>query len=324
MRRARKRRWGSTPTVYDAFMSSSHQPVPDHIARTVTARLSTPSPDGTWAPAHERVGTLVVGIACLVGIVGFVWPFLLPLVGADVRPETGRVTPLLLASITGLSLVAILADLGSRDVRPAKVVALLGVLVAINAVLRLLPTFLGASPVFLLIILAGAVFGAAVGFQVGALTILVSSFLTGGIGPWLPYQMLGAGWVGLSAGWLPRDVPSSRGRLVTIAVFGAAWGLLYGALLNLSFWPFTAPADSSHPGLAWSPGMSLAETFSTYARFYTVTSLPYDAVRSIANVALILALGGPILRLLERYRRRFTWQPIEFDSPPSLTTDETR
>ena len=36
-------------------------------------------------------------------------------------------------------------------------------------------------------------------FLLGVLTLLVSAILTGGVGPWLPYQMFTAGWVGLSA-----------------------------------------------------------------------------------------------------------------------------
>ena len=87
--------------------------------------------------------------------------------------------------------------------------ALLASMVAIGAVARLIPSFLGASPIFLLVILGGYVFGPAFGFQLGALTLAVSAFLTGGIGPWVPYQMLGVGWVGMFAGLLPK--PAQRG-----------------------------------------------------------------------------------------------------------------
>ena len=42
--------------------------------------------------------------------------------------------------------------------------------------------------------------GSRLGFMMGALTMLVSGPLTaGGIGPWTPYQMMAAGWVGLGA-----------------------------------------------------------------------------------------------------------------------------
>ncbi len=276
-------------------------------------RLRQDAEDVEWSASRRRapfLSALAVAVASVVGLLGFLWPFLLPIAAADGTERAGQAAPFAVAIITGLCLVAILGEFSGGAVRPARIVALLGVLVAINATLRLLPTFLGASPVFLLIILAGAVFGPALGFQLGALTMLVSSLLIGGFGPWLPYQMLAAGWVGLSAGLLPALDGRPRIRLVLLAGFGAGWGLLYGALLNLSFWPFTAPGVEYEVGLSWVPGMSAAETLDTYARFYLITSLPHDLTRAIANAVLVVALGGPILRLLGRYRDRFTWQPF--------------
>ena len=165
-----------------------------------------------------------IGLASLIGLIGYLWPFLIPFADLDGPTAATQAAPFLLAGVTGLCLLAILGELSSGSVRPSRIVALLGVLVAINATLRLLPTFLGVSPVFLLIILVGAVFGGTIGFQLGALSLLVSAFLTGGVGPWLPYQMLGAGWVGLTAGLLPRLEDAPRWRLVVLAVFGAVWG----------------------------------------------------------------------------------------------------
>ena len=100
-----------------------------------------------------------------------------------------------------------------------------------------------------------------------------------------------------------------RVRLTVIAVFGAIWGILFGALMNLWFWPFAAPGAGADAGLYWSPELGLVETIERYLRFYAVTSLGFDMARVIGNVVLVLVFGGPILRLLERYRSRFTWQP---------------
>jgi energy-coupling factor transport system substrate-specific component len=255
---------------------------------------------------------VVVLIASLVGLAGFFYPFLLPAVRrtGDQGSHAGD-APLVFAAVTALCLLAIVVELssGMAAASASKTVALLGVLVATDATLRLAPSFLGASPIFLLILLVGAVYGSAFGFLMGALTILVSAFLTGGLGPWLPYQMLGAGWVGLTAGWLPRP-PNPRHRLILLAGFGALWGLLFGALLNLWFWPFAAPGADTDAGLYWTPDLSLGETLIHYARFYLVTSLGFDLFRAAGNALLVLALGGPILRVLERFRSRFTWQPF--------------
>jgi energy-coupling factor transport system substrate-specific component len=119
--------------------------------------------------------------------------------------------------------------------------------------------------------------------------------------------MLGVGWVGLTAGWLPHP-PVFRRRLLLLAAFGAAWGFLYGAILNLWSWPFAAPGLTGDVGLYWSPDLSFAQTLSHYARFYLVTSLWYDLFRAAGNAALVLTLGGPALRVLERFRSRFAWE----------------
>lgn len=263
-----------------------------------------------------RFGSPLVLLMSAVGLISFLYPFFLPaLAGIQSHPQrAGIETPLLFTALGGLCLLVIILELQGRTDRidhgASKMVALLGVLVAVDATLRLIPTLLGASPVFFLIILAGFSFGANVGFLMGALTLLVSALITGGLGPWLPYQMLGAGWIGLTAGWLPHSAnPGSRRDLATLAGFGAVWGFLYGAILNLTEWPFAAPGLRESAGLYWVAGMSLGETFSTYARFYLTTSLVYDSFRAVANVVLVLALARPVLRLFERYRTRFTWEP---------------
>ncbi|MGN6032381.1 MAG: ECF transporter S component [Thermomicrobiales bacterium] len=264
-------------------------------------------------------------VASVVGLAGFLGPFLLPLVqgpDASTSAHSGD-APVLFALLTCLSLVAMLVSVADDhgDVGRAKTVALLGVLVAIDASLRLLPSVLGASPVFLLIILVGAVFGPTLGFQMGTMTLLLSALLTGGIGPWLPFQMIVSGWIGLSAGWLPA-LRSARMRIVVLAAFGAVWGLAFGVLMNLWFWPFAAPGVEADVGLYWTPGLSFAETVARYARFYLVTSLPFDAFRAVGNVVLMLALGPAVIRLLERYRLRFSWAPWQDDGASSLAADD--
>src|SRR5690606_26029975 len=132
---------------------------------------------------------------------------------------------------------------------------------------------------------AGYAYGAEFGFLMGALTLFVSAIITGGLGPWLPYQMLGAGWVGMTAGWLPRrGTPGNRWQVVMLAAFGGLWGFLYGAVLNLMEWPFAAPGLAEQAGLYWVPGMSAGETLAAYTRFYLTTSLVYDTFRAAANV----------------------------------------
>jgi energy-coupling factor transport system substrate-specific component len=281
------------------------------IERAQSSASANPKGDAEeFVPRASARPSWIVIVASLIGAAGFLYPFLLPTIaqGDDTVAHASE-APLMLAVVTALCLLAIVVDLDAAGAgTSSKTVALLGVLVSFDAALRLAPTLLGASPIFVLIVMAGAVYGSSFGFQMGALTLLVSAFLTGGLGPWLPYQMLGAGWVGLTAGWLPKP-SSARARLIWIAGFAAVWGFAYGALLNLWFWPFSAPGIGADAGLYWSPGLSAAGALHRYLRFYLVTSFGYDLARAAGNVALTLLLGGPLLLVLERFKAKFEWRP---------------
>ena len=212
----------------------------------------------------------------------------------------------------------LLIETGGGADPDAKRVALLGVLVAANAALRLIPGIFGASPIFFLPICVGFVWGPSFGFLLGAASIAVSGLLTGGIGPWLPFQMMTLGWVGLTAGVVgiltPRP-PSRDGKgetehdlrhvpathsfvpspqsLVLLAIFGAVWGFLFGAIMNLWFWPFAAPASPAESGLYWAPGLGVGETVRRYLVFYGATSAVYDAFRAAGMWRCSPSSGGP-------------------------------
>lgn len=258
---------------------------------------------------ETRGGSGLIWIASLLGLGVYFYPFILPAIATTTsgQARTGE-APILLVGLMALIIAAILRELDPMQMEygASRMIALLAALVAIGAISRLIPSFLGATPIFLLVILSGYVFGPAFGFQVGALTLAVSAFITGGIGPWVPYQMLGVGWVGMGAGFLP--VPEQRsGQVAWLAAYGAVSGMIFGALLNLWFWPFTAPGADVQASLAWSPDLTLAEAFARYAHFYLVTSFWFDFFRAIGNVVLILLLAKPLLGTLERCRDRFHW-----------------
>ena len=143
-------------------------------------------------------------LTSLVGIISFLYPFWLPQVAQDASGDLAHAgdSALMVTVLVGICFVVLLLEV-QREAVGAKSIALLGVLVAINATLRFaevaVPGPGGFSPIFPLIIFGGYVFGGGFGFLLGALTLLVSALVTGGVGPWLPDQMCTAGWVGLSA-----------------------------------------------------------------------------------------------------------------------------
>ncbi len=256
----------------------------------------------------------ILVVVSIAGLVAFSLPFLISALPNAAREVSSRTVEasLLLALIVGGSLVVTVAELvrapGAGN--HARSIALLGALVAIDATLRLVPSFLGASPIFALIVLVGYVFGPRFGFVMGTLTLLLSAAITAGVGPWLPFQMLCTGWVGVAAGWLPKATPA-RAQLVSAAALGAFTGFAYGALMNLYSWPFAAPGVTEDVGLYWSPGLSLLESTERYAAFYVATSLVHDATRATATALLVLVAGAPVLRLLRRFHARAAWSTTQ-------------
>ena len=242
-----------------------------------------------------------------VGVVAFGWPLL-------AGPESGlahaRDAPLLVALLLPLLLAVVLAQLsdGGMD---AKTVAMLGVLAAVGAALRPLGTGVaGFEPVFFLLVLAGRAYGPGFGFVLGALTLFSSALLTAGVGPWLPFQMLGAAWVGAGAGLLPHRL-RGRTELAALAGYAAVAGLGYGLLLNLSFWPFAVGTASTISFVAGDP---LLDNLGRFLAFTLVTSLGFDVPRAVVTAALVLLTGRPILRALRRAGRR-----AAFDTPVQFT-----
>jgi energy-coupling factor transport system substrate-specific component len=142
------------------------------------------------------------------------------------------------------------------------------------------------------------VFGRGFGFVLGALTLFTGALVTGGVGPWLPFQMFGGAWVGLFAGMLPQV--RGRAEVVVLAAYGVVSGMLYGMLLNLWFWPFTAYG----PEISYVPGDAFGDNLHRYLVFWGTTSLGWDIPRGVLTAAIVLLAGRPLLAALRRTARR--------------------
>lgn len=243
--------------------------------------------------AVKHVG-VVLCAASVVGAAVFCWPFFgggLP--GATTAAAFGIGTAAALAA----------AELGAGHLDTRRL-ALLAALAALDTAARaaLVTGIGGFSPIFLLILCGGYVFGAEYGFLLGATTILVSSLATAGVGPWLPYQLFAAGWVGALAGLAGRR---RRGRptrrdVVVLAVVGAVLGYGFGAVMDIWTWTYY----QASPGLGFHPGMSVGVALDHFARFYVATSFVYDTFRAVGNAVMVAALGAPVLIALARLRAR--------------------
>jgi energy-coupling factor transport system substrate-specific component len=197
-------------------------------------------------------------------------------------------------------MVTVLAQLTEGGI-DAKTLAFLGLLSALIAAIRPLGAGVGGvETVFFLLILGGRAFGAGFGFALGGISLLASALLTGGVGPWLGLQMACSAWIAAGAGLLPKRL-RGRAEVALLAAYGVVASFLFGAIMNLWFWPMLAGSGTVASGLGFVPGDSPGANLRRFLGFTLVTSTAsWDAVRAVTCAACLVAFGAPILRLLRR------------------------
>ncbi|HLI74556.1 MAG TPA: ECF transporter S component [Acidimicrobiales bacterium] len=236
------------------------------------------------------------------GVVAFGWPLLIHRhAGADAAHGTDA--PWIFVALIPLLIAIVVAELSEGGI-DAKAIALLGILAACFSALRIAsPGIDGFEPEWFLLVLAARVFGRGFGFVFGAVALFASAMVTGGVGPWLPFQMLAAAWVGLGA----ASLPGARGltERAVLAGYGAVAAVVYGLLTNLWFWPFVGTGTT----YSFLPGAGVAANLHRFFLFDLTTSLGFDLTRAVTCVVLILVLGRPVLAALRRAARRAVFEP---------------
>ncbi len=240
-------------------------------------------------------------VAAGAGLLAFGWPLLVPPSGIA---QFSAQAPFIFGAILPVIAVLVMVDLSSDHI-DVKALALLGVLTAVGTVLRPLGTgTAGVELVFFLVVLGGRVFGPAFGFIQGVLTMFTSALLVAAVGPWLPYQMIATGYVGLLAGLLPngrRRLVRGRAEIVMLCVFGAVIAFAYGTIMDFAFWPYTTGAYGE---LSWNPGASQLHNLHVFLIYELATGTGWNTGRAVTNVVTIAFLGPGILRVLRRANRR--------------------
>ncbi|MEO6204981.1 MAG: ECF transporter S component [Mycobacteriales bacterium] len=246
-------------------------------------------------------------LATIGGLAAFGWPLLVD----SGAPLDSTSAPLVFALLLPVMLAVVLAEVAEGGI-DTKALAMLGVLSAIGAALRPLGAgTAGIEPVFFLLVLSGRVLGPGFGFVLGATTLFSSALLTGGVGPWLPFQMLAAAWLGLGAGLLPRA--RGRAEIALLAAYAVFASLLYGALLNLSFWPFVLGDQTA---MSFDAARGALDNLHAFALFSLATSLGFDIGRALTTAVLVIVTGPAVLNALRRAARRAAFEaPVEFSTP---------
>jgi energy-coupling factor transport system substrate-specific component len=223
----------------------------------------------------------------------FAWPLIIQTTSVD----ENRFAQTAFIVLMPLMLVLVLAEFASGDL-DSKQLAVLGVLIALNAVVRVLGAGTsGIETAFFIIIIGAYVFGSGFGFLLGTGSLFVSALLMGGVGPWLPFQMMAAGLLGLVAGLLPKS--NKRWLELTVLVsFAIIGSFAYGALMTMWNWPFLAGVGTD---ISYSPGAGIGPNLARFFRYESLTGgLLWDAGRAITTSVLILLTAPALLATLKR------------------------
>ena len=114
--------------------------------------------------------------------------------------------------------------------------------------------------------------------------MFASALLTGGVGPWMPFQMLSMGWFTMGAGLLPGpDRLRGRGELAVLAAYGFLAAFAYGTFMNLAGWPFM---DALSSNVAFDPHGAVDDNLARFVAYCLATSLGWDLGRAVVTVVL--------------------------------------
>jgi energy-coupling factor transport system substrate-specific component len=199
---------------------------------------------------------------------------------------TGQATWQIASAIFLLVSIAAAFAWFERSRPPARVVAMVAVLVAFAVIGRVLfAPFPNIKPTTDIVIIAGFALGAEPGLIVGALAALVSNFYFAQ-GPWTPWQMFAWGMCGLLGALIGRLSRREIAR-VPLSLCCAAAGLGYGVILN-----FGSAVNFG--------GSDLLTSFYVYM----AESIPFDAAHAVANFCFCMLAGPMLIRMLSRIQRR--------------------
>ncbi|MDN3020552.1 ECF transporter S component [Streptomyces sp. S.PB5] len=279
----------------------------------MTPPNSTPRPRTRIPQArpHPRTRAVRLGprsvtalaLVSVTGVVAFTWPFLAP--PTSQTAAHSKDAPWLFAALLVL-LVAVVAAAIAESGMDSKAVAMMGVLAATGAALRPIGAgTAGIEPMFFLMVLSGRVLGPGFGFALGSTTMFASALLTGGVGPWMPFQMMAMGWFTMGAGLLPGRNLRGRAEVRLLALYGFLAAFAYGTATNLAGWPFMGALASN---IAFDPAAPAPENLARFVAYCLATSLGWDLGRALCTVVLTFLLGPAVLRGLRRATRRAAFE----------------
>lgn len=245
-----------------------------------------------------KFSNLTTAFTALAALLLFTWPLFISTHG------TADLAQGVFIALMPLLIVMMLAESNSGNLG-SRQLAILGLLIGLNAVIRLIGAGVsGIETAFFLIILGAYVFGPGFGFILGAGSLFVSALLGAGVGPWLPFQMMAAGLVGIGAGLLPnlRQGRTNRREIGLLATYGVLASFAYGALMTMWNWPFLAGTATT---VSYVAGADIIENLGRFFKYELLTGgLAWDLGRAVTTTALIALTGKALLTTFRRAANR--------------------
>lgn len=241
-----------------------------------------------------KIKALVIAPLIAFSFLGFIWPFFAPTENVADKASWFFLMSIPVAVLLIIALIS-QEELGSKNI------AFLGVLTALVAALRPLGIgAIGIEPMWFALILASRAMGPTFGLLLGALSMSLSALLTGGIGPWLAYQVAAAALIGWGVGIIPRNL-RGRGEVAALCIYGAIAAEFFGIAMDLQFWPWSLGQGTQ---LSYIAGAPFSTNFENFISYHFLSSMAWDIPRAILTATLIAIAGAPVLNALRRARAK--------------------
>ena len=168
----------------------------------------------------------------------------------------------------------------------AREIVLVGILCAAAVFGRcVLSPLSQVKPVSAIVIVAGACFGAEVGFLTGSLSAFCSNFFFSQ-GAWTPWQMFAFGVLGFLAGAVFRN--GIKNKYVFSIFGGISVFLIYGAIMNLG------------SVLMWQPQPTMEIIYTTY-----LAGVYFDIIHAVATAIFLFFIAEPMTEKIERIKIKY-------------------
>ena len=151
------------------------------------------------------------------------------------------------------------------------------------------------QPVTVLVLMAGAYFGAPRAIALAATIALASNVMLLGHGPWTLFQAVGWGAVGLVGALMSsRIIVEGRVRVGLLAVIAAASGLAFNWFVSLSIL------------LEAGPSMLVP---------YLLNGLVFDLYHVAGNVLFVAWMASPLGEMMSRHRSSPAFEAVRDGAP---------